>query len=230
MKLLGLIGGTSWVSTGEYYRLLNEGVNRRLGDPQFARCLIFSFNYADILALNAKQDWDAIFELVAAACLHHRDAGAEGIVLCANTMHLIADRVQERVGLPVIHIADATAEAIRRAGLTTVALLGTRFTMEKEFFRERLASRGIEAVIPEEADREFIHTTIFGELGTGNFLPATKARYLSIIDDLAAKGAEGAILGCTEIPMLIKQSDCAIPLFDTTAIHVDAAIEFALGE
>lgn len=229
MKILGLIGGTSWISTVEYYRLLNERINARLGGLNFARCAIYSLNFADVAEINRRQDWDALYELVGQAAEGMRGAGAEGIILGANTMHIVADRVEARVGLPVIHIADATARAIRVRGLDRVALLGTRFTMEKDFFRDRLSARGISTMIPGDADREFIHGTIFDELAKGELVPASKVRYLEIIDRLAADGAQGIILGCTEIPLLIKPTDTPTPLFDTTSIHVDAAVEYALA-
>lgn len=228
MKMLGLVGGTSWVSTAEYYRLINQQVNARLGGAQYAKCIIYSFNHADIQALNAVQNWDGVLDLVTVACRHMRDAGAQGLVLCANTMHQIADRLQERVDLPLIHIADATAADIRRANLSTVALLGTRFTMEMEFYKERLARHGVTALIPAPEDRDFIQATIFNELTREILRDDTRARYLDIIASLAKQGAEGAVLGCTEIPLLIKQSDCAVPIFDTTAIHTAAAVDFAL--
>ena len=229
MKMLGLVGGTSWVSTMDYYRLVNEGVNARLGGTQFARCEIYSFNYADILKYTLVRDWDAVFAMVAPACDHLRSAGAEALVLCANTMHLLADRLGAHAGLPIVHIVDATAAAVRAAGLDTVALLGTRFTMEMDFFRDRLERHGVRALIPDDAERTFIHETIFGELGRGILRPATKTRYLEIIAALADRGAEGAILGCTEIPLIVKQEDTAVPVFDTTVLHAAAAVEFALG-
>ena len=229
MKTLGLIGGTSWVSTIEYYRLLNERINDRVGGLNFARCVLYSLNYADIAEINSRQDWDAMFELVGHAAEGVCGAGAEALLLGANTMHLVAERVQARVNIPVIHIADATARAIRAAGLDRVALLGTRYTMEKDFFKSRLTAHGITTIIPSDADREFIHGTIFDELGKGIFMPGSKAQYLEIIDRLAGQGAQGAILGCTEIPLLIQQQDTAVPVFDTTAIHVDAAVDFALA-
>src|SRR2546426_2579723 len=229
MKMLGLIGGTSWIATIEYYRLINEQVNQRLGGSQYPQCIIYSFNYGEIVALSATQDWDGILEKVVSACACLREGGAEGLVLCANTMHIIADRVQDRVGLPVIHIAEATAGGVKRARLRSVALLGTRFTMEMDFFRDRLARHQIQTTIPAEADREFIHTSIFGDLGKGILRPETKARYLEIIASLVARGAEGVILGCTEIPMLVKQEDCPVPVFDTTVLHAAAAVDFALG-
>ena len=230
MKTLGLVGGTSWVSTVDYYRYLNEEINSRLGGNEFATCVIHSFNYGDIQKLTSKQDWDRLLEVVGAAADGLCNAGAEGIVLCANTMHLLADRLQERLNVPIIHLVEATAADIRRAELDVVILLGTRFTMEMDFFKERLLRHGIHTVIPEAADREFIHGTIFGELGRGECRPETKERYLEIIDSLTKAGAQGAILGCTEIPLLLKQSDSQVPLFDTTRLHASAAASFALAD
>jgi aspartate racemase len=231
MKTLGLIGGTSWISTIEYYRLLNERINQRLGGLNFARCVVYSLNYADIAEINRRQDWDAMFELVGHAADGVRAAGAEALLLGANTMHLVAERVQERVKIPLIHIADATARVVRAAGLDRVALLGTRYTMEQNFFMDRLTAHGVTAVIPNDDDRAYIHGTIFDELGKGIFLPESKTRYLEIIDRLVGKNgsAQGAILGCTEIPLLINSQDTPTPLFDTTSIHVDAAVDFALA-
>jgi aspartate racemase len=228
MKTLGLVGGTTWVSTIDYYRLINEGVAERLGGSQSARCIIHSFNFGDIVALNERQDWDGVFELVRDASVNLRKSGAQGIVLCANTLHIVAERVEERVQLPLIHIVDAAAAAIRRSGLERVSLLGTKYTMELPFFKDRLAWHGITAVVPEPGDREFIHRTIFSELGKNLFRDETRSRYLSIIDSLAKQGAKGTILGCTEIPLLIKQQDASVPVFDTTALHAQAAVDFAL--
>jgi len=230
MKTLGLIGGTSWPSTVEYYRLLNQLVNAKLGGSNFAKLLIHSFNFAEIVALTSAENWDGFFDKVQAAARGLRAAGAEGFILGANTMHVVADRVQECLDVPVIHIADATAEELERAGHRTTALLGTRFTMEKDFFRERLARHGIETLIPNDDDRNFIHRSIFDELGRDVFRPETKARYLAIIDSLAARGAQGIVLGCTEIPLLIKPADTSVPVFDTTAIHATAAVDFALAQ
>src|SRR6266446_1423024 len=190
MKMLGLIGGTTWLSTIEYYRFINEGVSARLGPSQTARCIIHSFNFGDILELNKRQDWDGLLGLVSAASINLRKAGAEGIVLCANTLHIVADRLEERVRLPLIHIVDAAAAEIRHAGIERVSLLGTRYTMELPFFKDRLAWHGITAVVPEPGDREFIHETIFSELGKNIFRDETRARYLSIIDSLAKQGAK----------------------------------------
>jgi len=229
MKMLGLIGGTTWLSTLDYYRLLNEGVNQRRGGNEYARCLLYSLNFGDIVKINERRDWDAALELFADAAMRLKNAGAEGLVLCANTAHVIADRLESRVGLPLIHIADATAHAIRKAGLERVSLLGTRYTMELDFFKDRLAWHGITAVVPNADEREFIHGTIFGELAKNVIRPETRDRYLRIMDRMATQdGARGAILGCTEIPLLIKQSDTKIPVFDTTALHAAAAVDFAL--
>jgi aspartate racemase len=229
MKILGLVGGTSWVSTVDYYRLINEGINEKLGGLEFAECMIYSLNYGDIKRNNDADDWDANLALISNAAINLERSGAKAIVLCANTMHLIADRLQPMIGIPVIHIATATAEAIAKQGLKKVALLGTRFTMERDFFRDKLAERDIEVLIPADEDRGFIHYTIFEELGRGLFKPETKKRYSDIINELVEQGAEGIILGCTEIPMLLNSNDVDIPLFDTTAIHSKAAIEFALS-
>jgi aspartate racemase len=229
MKTLGLIGGISWISTVEYYRLINEQVNARLGGNQFASCIIRSFNYGEIQALTFADDWDGLLDKFSAACIHLRDAGAEGIVLCANTAHRVADKLEQRVELPVIHIGEATASAVEKAGVHKVGLLGTRFTMEGDFIKRRLEQRHIEVIIPDIADRDFIHSTIFGELGRGEFRPETKRRYVDIISELASRGAQGAILGCTEIPMLITQNDISVTAFDTTFLHATAAVDFALS-
>jgi aspartate racemase len=229
MKTLGLIGGTTWLSTIEYYRLINEGVAARLGGNQAARCIVHSFNFGDIVEINKREDWDALFELVRDAAVNLRKSGVDGIVLCANTLHIIADRLEERVQLPLIHIVDATAAEIRRAGIERVSLLGTRFTMEKPFFKDRLAWHGITPTIPEPDDRAFIHESIFSELGKNIFTDETRARYVSIIESLSKQGARASILGCTEIPLLVKQTDTTVPVFDTTAIHARAAVDFALS-
>ena len=229
MKKLGLIGGISWVSTADYYRLINEGINERLGGLNFAECLIHSFNYADIKKNNDANDWDKTFAMVYDASRHLTDSGAEAIVLCANTMHLIADRLEEKLKLPVIHIAKATAAEIKNNQLKKVGLLGTKFTMELDFFTSKLKDQHIESIIPESADRDFIQDTIYYELGKGIIREETKQRYISIANQLIKNGAEGIILGCTEIPLLIKPEDVLVPVFDTAKIHCAAAIEFSLS-
>jgi aspartate racemase len=228
MKKLGLIGGTSWVSTMDYYKLINEGINAQLGGLNFAECLIYSFNYADIKRNNDANDWDCTFRMIAEASQHLINGGATGIVLCANTMHLIADRVQSVINVPVIHIGEVTAATIAKAGVKRVGLLGTKFTMELDFIKSKLRDKGIEALIPGDEDRTFIHGTIFEELGRGLVTEATKQRYIAISEQLVAQGAEGIILGCTEIPMVIKPGDLTVPTFDTTQLHAQAAVEYAL--
>jgi aspartate racemase len=229
MKKLGLIGGISWVSTADYYRFINEGVNKELGGVNFAECMIYSFNYNDIKRNNENNDWETTFNMLSKACQSLKNSGAEAIVLCANTMHLIADRIQESVDLPLIHIATETAKEIQKSNIKKVGLLGTQFTMELDFFKDKLKIQNIEAIIPELDDREFIHETIFHELGKGLILESTKERYLSIIEKLIENGAEGIILGCTEIPLLVKQEEVKVPIFDTALIHSNAAIAFALS-
>lgn len=229
MKILGLIGGISWVSTIDYYRLINQGINEKLGDLNFAECLIYSFNYQDIKNNNDTGDWNKTLQMLTKAALGMKAAGAEAIVLCANTMHMIADQLEQNVQLPLIHIATVTAQAIKRKGLRKVGLLGTKFTMEQSFFRDKLAANDIETIIPDAADREHIHYTIFEELGRNVIKPETKDFYLGVIDKLVKQGAEGIILGCTEIPLLISPDDVSIQLFDTTLIHSKAAVEFALA-
>lgn len=228
MQTLGLIGGFSWVSTVEYYKLINQGVNDKLGGLEFPQCVIYSFNYAEIKKYSNTDNWEMTFQLILKACNDLKSCGITGIVLCANTMHLIADRLEQETGLPVIHIATATATEIEKAGLKKVGLLGTKFTMELDFFKSKLLAKGIEVIIPNEDDREFLHQTIYDELGKGIFSEQTKQRYLNIISDLMNDGAEGIVLGCTEIPLIIQQSDVPVPIFDTTLLHSRAAIEFAL--
>lgn len=228
MKTLGLAGGISWISTLDYYRYLNEGINAQLGGLNFARCIIHSFNYADIKKNNDNNDWAKTSAMLREACLHMQRSGAEAILLCANTMHLVADEVQRALHIPIIHIAEATASAINDEGLKKVGLLGTRFTMERDFFKDKLGDAGIETIIPEENDRAFIHATIADELGKGIIKETTKRRYLDISHKLIAQGAEGIILGCTEIPLLLKAGDIPVPVFDTTYIHATAAVKFAL--
>jgi aspartate racemase len=229
MKPLGLIGGMSWVSTLDYYKLINEGINEKLGGLNFAECIIYSFNYAVIKKNNDANDWDANLKLVAEAGEHLKNAGAKAIVLCANTMHLIAEKAEATIGLPVIHIATATAAAVKSKHLKKVGLLGTKFTMELDFFKSKLRDKGIETMIPGNDDRQFIHQTIFEELGRGLVKDGTRARYLAVIQEMMADGAEGIILGCTEIPMLIQPQDVPVPVFDTARIHAAAAVDFAVS-
>ncbi|OXA97307.1 aspartate/glutamate racemase family protein [Flavobacterium hercynium] len=230
MKKIGLIGGISWVSTSDYYTLINKGVNEKLGDLNFSECLLYSFNYADIKRNNENNDWDSTFKMLLKGCEFLKSGGAEAIVLCANTMHLIADKLEGAIGLPVIHIASETAIEIQKQELKKVGLLGTKFTMELDFFKDKLTAKGIEAIIPtSESDKDFIHHTIFEELGRGLVTEATKKRYLEIANEMIKNGAEGIILGCTEIPLVIKAGDLVVPIFDTTLIHARAAVEFQVS-
>ncbi len=227
MKKIGLVGGMSWVSTLDYYRLLNEGINEKRGGLNFAECLLYSVNFGDIQA----KTWENSFDILHHACQSLKAGGAEAIVLCANTAHLFAEKLQQETGLPLIHLVSATAHAIREHGLSNVGLLGTKMTMELDFYRNGLAAQGIASLIPEaQANRDFIQHTLKEELGRGILKPETKKAYLAIIQDLLAAGAEGIVLGCTEIPMLIQQSDVAVPIFDTTKIHAQAAVAFALSD
>ena len=230
MKTLGLIGGTSWVSTAEYYRLLNEGVASRLGGLNNAKCIIQTLNMADIAVIQERQDWNAALELLGDAGANLKRSGAAALVVCANTLHVIADQLEKQVGLPLIHVADAAARAVRDSGLDRVALLGTKYTMELPFFRDRLAWHGVTSVAPSSEEREYIQKSIYTELTRNVFRKETRDRYLQIIDRMAKEeGIRGVILGCTEIPLLIKQSDTSTPVFDTTALHAAAAVDFALS-
>lgn len=228
MKWLGLIGGTSWHSTALYYRYLNDLANEKLGGVTSAKCILISLDFEEIVRNQSGGDLTQNEPLILEAARGLKAAGAEGIVLCANTMHFYAEKVTETTGLPVVHIAEATAAAIRAQGLKRVALLGTKFTMEMSFFRSKLEAAGIEWVIPGDADREFIHRSITEEMGKGIFTEETRARYIEIIEGLRPQGAEGVILGCTEIPMLLRPDDVSLPMFDTTLIHATAASNFAI--
>lgn len=228
-RLLGLVGGTSWVSTLEYYRLINQGVNRCLGGVEFARLIIHSFNYGDMKRNNDAGLFDVTLRMVLSACENMKQGGAEAIVFCASTMHLTADPVTQHTGLPVIHIADATADQILQSGAETVALLGTKFTMQMDFFKAKLLARGIAVIVPTPDEQEFIHDSIGGELAKGLALPQTKERYLEIISRLAEEGAQGVVLGCTEMPLLIGPNDTGLEVFDTTKIHTDAVVAFTVS-
>jgi aspartate racemase len=229
MRKIGLIGGISWVSTSDYYTLINKVINEKLGGLNFSECLIYSFNYADIKKNNDANDWDSTFNMLLKAAEVLKSGGAEAILLCANTMHLIADRLQQAIDIPLLHIAVETAIEIEKKQLKKVGLLGTKFTMELDFFKDKLAEKGIETIIPvSEEVKDFIHYTIFEELGRGIVTEETKKRYLEIANELIKNGAEGIILGCTEIPLVIKEGDLDVPIFDTTLIHTQAAINFQL--
>jgi aspartate racemase len=230
MKTLGLIGGTGWVSTVEYYRIINQQVNKRLGGLSSAKILLYSVNQQEFKPATQPAELNEFAEFLTEIAKRLETAGADCLLLCANTPHMAADILQQNIGIPLIHIAEATAKAIVKQGLKKVGLLGTKMTMEQAFYKDRLAKFGITSIIPEEAQREYIHRTIMTELEKAILKEETRKKYLEIIDSLVQKGAEGVILGCTEIPLLIKQSDCKIPVFDTTEIHAMAAVEFALSD
>jgi aspartate racemase len=229
MKTIGLIGGTGWVSTLEYYRLINEEMNKRLGGLHAARCILYSFDYADINECNLRDDHEGVYRLVLDAALKLKGASADFLVLCANTLHQYVERLSEEVKLPIVHIADAAAAEIKRKGLLTIGLLGTRFTMEMDFYTKRLKAAGIKSIVPEKQERLFIHSTIMDELLKEIINPDSKRRFLDIIDDLEQKGAQGIVLGCTEIPLMIKQEDTHLPVFNTLELHAKAAVDFALS-
>lgn len=228
MRTIGLVGGTGWISTLEYYRIMNETVNRRLGGLQSARCILYSFNYGDIDRLNQQDDLPGVLSLVVDAARRLAGAGADCILLCANTLHLFAGEVEKQIALPLLHIADATARAVKDKGLSRVGLLGTRYTMERDFYRKKLNQANIEVLVPDKVEREFIHQAIMTELLKEIIRHDTKSRFMEIINKLAASGAEGIVLGCTEIPLLIGPADTHLPVFNTTVIHALAAVEFAL--
>ncbi|EMT51918.1 aspartate/glutamate racemase family protein [Brevibacillus borstelensis] len=231
MKTIGLIGGMSWESSAVYYRLLNEAVKAERGNLHSAKCLLFSVDFAEIAHLQHQGEWAELGREMVRAAQRLEAAGADMIVLCTNTMHKVAEKIETQVPLPFIHIADATAHSIKAAGLTRVGLLATRFTMEEEFYTGRLRDKhGLDVLIPSAEEREAVHEIIYTELCQGVIREESKGRYLEIIRRLIEQGAEGIILGCTEIGLLIGQQDCAVPVFDTTRIHAEAAVRYALGD
>ena len=230
MRTVGLIGGMSWESSLTYYQRINTLVKERLGGLHSARLVLYSVNFHTIEALQRRGDWDEAGRQLTDAGRALRAAGAECLLICTNTMHKVAETVESSAGLPLLHIADTTGDAIRAAGLGRIGLLGTRFTMEEAFYRERLRERhGIDVITPEEADRARVHAIIYEELCLGRLLDTSRAELLAIVDRLAAQGAQGVVLGCTELPLLVQPAQCALPLFDTTELHARAAVEFALA-
>ena len=230
MKTIGLLGGMSWESTIPYYRLINEGIKHRLGGLHSASLLLHSVDFHEIEACQASGEWDKAGEMLAQAALGLERAGAEGILLCTNTMHKVAGHIEARCALPFLHIADATGRAIQAAGMKRVPLLGTRYTMEQDFYRGRLSAQfGIESLIPDDADRARINQIIFDELCLGTFSEASRNFYIEVIEKLAKEGAEGVIFGCTEIGLLVPVAQSPIAVFDTAAIHAADAVEFMLS-
>ena len=228
MKTIGLLGGMSWESTELYYRWINEETKHRLGGLHSAPVAMVSVDFQHIEELQHQGNWEAAGEFLAEKALQVEAAGAGFLLLCTNTMHKVAPQIEAAISIPLLHLADATAKRIREAGLTTVGLLGTKFTMEQDFYRGRLEQQGLSVLIPGQGDRDIIHRVIYEELCLGKIVADSRNEYLRIIDQLAAAGAEGVIEGCTEIVMLVQQEHTRIPLFDTTAIHAREAVSLAL--
>lgn len=230
MKTIGLIGGMSWESSVEYYRIINQTTKEQLGGLHSAPIVMYSVEFDEIVKLQHEGKWDELTAIMMDAARRLERAGAELIVICTNTMHKMAAEVENATALPLLHIADATAVQIKAKQLKTVALLGTKFTMEQDFYKGRLAEKhGLNVIIPTTEDREIVHSIIYNELCQGTILESSKNEYLRIIQDLVNRGAEGIILGCTEIPLLVKQTDVAVPIFDTTTIHAQEAVRMALS-
>lgn len=229
MQTIGLIGGMSWESSQTYYRLINQGVREALGGLHSARVILYSVDFAEIEMLQRQGDWETTAAILGSAGGALETAGADFLVLCTNTMHKVAPQIERAVSIPLLHIADATARALQDNGVSRVGLLGTRFTMEQAFYRDRLQEQGIEVVVPEESQRAQVHSVIFDELCLGRIDPDSKSAYLDVIGSLVERGAQGVVLGCTEISLLIQAADTPVPLYDTTAIHAEQALRHALS-
>ena len=231
MRVIGILGGMSWESTQGYYRALNEGVKAALGGFHSAKIVMVSVDFAEIEAMQQQGDWQAAGDLLARAAQSVECAGAECLLIATNTMHKVAPAVEQAIAIPLLHIADATAEQLKADGISRVGLLGTRFTMEQDFYIGRLEEHfGIEVVVPDRAERDIVHRVIFEELCQGRIEEGSRQRYLAIIDSLYVQGAQAVILGCTEIAMLVSQQDTAVPLYDTTALHAQKAVAWALTD
>jgi len=223
MKTIGLIGGMSWESTTEYYRIVNETVKKELGGLHSAKVLMYSVDFDEIEKCQALGEWDESADILAAAAENLEKAGADFIVICTNTMHKTAPQIQKRISIPIIHIAEATADELKKYGIEKVALLGTKYTMTQDFYKDKIKEAGIEVLIPDGDDIETVNRVIYDELCLGIISEESKKKYIEIIDKLAKRGAQGVILGCTEIGLLIKQEDTSLPVFDTTLIHAEKA-------
>lgn len=228
-RVIGMLGGMSWESTAQYYRLTNELVRDRMGGLHSARIVLASVDFADIEKLQATGRWEEAGELLAHAARGLEAAGAEMLLICTNTMHKVADQIQAAIDIPVLHLADATAKAVTQGGLSTVGLLGTAFTMEQDFYRDRLASHGLTVLVPPEKDRAEVHRVIYDELCQGEVLEPSRHIYREVIARLAEAGAEGVVLGCTEIELLISAADSPVPIFPTTRLHIEAAVDESLA-
>jgi len=229
MRTTDLIGGMSWESSIEYYRIINKTVGDRLGGLHSAKSIMYSVDFAEIQALQQQGKWDEATELMIDAAKHVENGGADFVIICTNTMHMMADEVQKHIQIPLLHIADATVEKIKSKGMRKIGLLGTRFTMEEDFYKGRLIDKhGLEVIIPTAEEREIVHRVIFDELCVGERKESSRKQYVGIMDHLVENGAEGIILGCTEIGLLVRDEDSRVPLFDTARIHAVAAVEYAL--
>ncbi|XQW86368.1 aspartate/glutamate racemase family protein [Thalassotalea piscium] len=228
MKTIGLLGGMSWESTLSYYQLINQGINHKMGGLSSAKICLFSVNFAEIEKLQHQGNWDKTADILTDAAQAVEAGGADVLLICTNTMHKVADIISEAIAIPLLHIADATATQLINKKITKVGLLGTSFTMEQDFYKGRLKEKfAIDVIVPNKNDREIVHKIIYQELCLGQIKSSSKQQYLKIIDDLYQQGAQAIILGCTEIALLVNQADTQVPLFDTTAIHAHAAVEFA---
>lgn len=229
MKTIGLLGGMSWESTVGYYQAINQGIKQRLGGLHSAKLVMVSVDFAEIERMQHDGDWDATAQVLSTAAQQLQAAGAEGFLICTNTMHKVAEQVQSSVDIPLLHIADATAAVLKGDGIETVGLLGTAFTMEQEFYKGRLHENGLEVLVPDSDGRAMVHRVIYDELCLGDIQEGSRAAYLDTIEQLAAEGAQVVILGCTEIGLLVQQGHTKVPLYDTTGIHAQAAVEFMLA-
>ncbi|AAU18249.1 aspartate/glutamate racemase family protein [Bacillus cereus] len=228
MKTIGLIGGMSWESTAEYYRIINEEIKSRLGGLHSAKCLINSVDFEEIEGFQSSGDWDSAGEILGNAAYSLQKGGADFIIICTNTMHKVVERIKENIHIPILHIADATAKEIKRKDIQTVGLLGTKYTMEQDFYKIRIEENHIKVMVPSEKDRDKINEVIYTELCLGKITSQSREYYKRVIENLIQEGAQGIILGCTEIGLLIKQEDVSVPIFDTTHIHAVEAVNFAL--
>ncbi|MCL1038669.1 aspartate/glutamate racemase family protein [Shewanella submarina] len=229
MKTIGLLGGMSWESTASYYAMINQGVKQELGGLHSAKLVLNSVDFAEIEKLQHEGNWACTAKMLTKAAVGVQAAGADFLLICTNTMHKVAPQIESVINIPLLHIADATADKLLESGIDCVGLLGTRFTMEQDFYVSRLEARGIRVLVPDEAGRERVHQVIYQELCQGQIWDDSRNDYLAIMDKLVEQGAQGIILGCTEIGLLVKQSDTQTPLFDTTAIHAEAAVKLALS-
>jgi aspartate racemase len=228
MKTIGLIGGMSWESSSEYYRILNEEVKQRLGGLHSAKCILYSVDFEEIENCQRNGDWGKATEILTDAARGLELAGADFLVICTNTMHKVANEIQSGIQIPLLHIADVTAQQVLQCGIKTIGLLGTRYTMEQDFYKSRLEAQGIKILVPKETDRVVVNKVIYNELCQGKITDESRARYKRIIADLIEQGANGIILGCTEIGLLVKAEDSTVPLFDTTLLHAKGAVDLAL--